>query len=68
MASKNKNIKKLRLITSFLIITLSIILLVYAIISHEPILILVVIILLIKITDILMNLQKIRTKGHQYQI
>jgi lipid-A-disaccharide synthase-like uncharacterized protein len=62
MAVKNKKIKKLRLITSFLIITLSIILLVYAIISDEPIVILVALILIIKITDLLLNLQKIRRK------
>jgi len=65
---KNKNTKKLRLITSFLIIILSIILLVYAIISDEPIVILVVLILIIKITDLLLNLQKIRRKKHKYQI
>jgi len=56
---KNKKIKKLRLITSFFIITLSIILLVYAVIRDEPIVILVVFILLIKTIDIILNLQKI---------
>ena len=62
VTGKNKNTKKLRLITSFLIIILSIILLVYAIISDEPIVILVALILIIKITDLLLNLQKIRRK------
>jgi len=62
VAVKNKKIKKLRLITSFLIITLSIILLVYAITIDEPIVILVVFILIIKIIDLLLNLQKIRRK------
>jgi lipid-A-disaccharide synthase-like uncharacterized protein len=62
MAIKNKKIKKLRLITSFLIITLSIILLVYAITIDEPIVILVVLILIIKVTHLLLNLQKIRRK------
>jgi hypothetical protein len=65
---KNKRIKKLRLLTSFLIITLSIILLVYAITIDEPIVIIVFLILIIKITDLLLNLQKIRRKKHQYQI
>jgi len=59
---KNKNTKKLRLITSFLIIILSIILLVYEIISDEPIVILVALILIIKMTELLLNLQKIRKK------
>jgi lipid-A-disaccharide synthase-like uncharacterized protein len=68
VTGKNKNTKKLRLKTSFLIIILSIILLVYAIISDEPIVILVALILIIKITDLLLNLQKIRRKKHQYQI
>ena len=58
MTYKNKKIKKLRLITSFLIITLSNILLVYAIISDKPIVILVVFILIIEITDLLLNLKK----------
>jgi lipid-A-disaccharide synthase-like uncharacterized protein len=62
VTGKNKNTKKLRLKTSFLIIILSIILLVYAIISDEPIVILVALILIIKITDLLLNLQKIRRK------
>jgi lipid-A-disaccharide synthase-like uncharacterized protein len=62
VTGKNKNTKKLRLKTSFLIIILSIILLVYAIISNEPIVILVALILIIKITDLLLNLQKIRRK------
>jgi len=68
VTGKNKNTKKLRLITSFLIIILSIILLVYAIINDEPIVILVFLILIFKITDLLLNLQKIRRKKHQYQI
>jgi len=67
VAVKNKKIKKLRLITSFLIITLSIILLYYAIIIDEPIVIFVIFILIIKITDLILNLQKIRRKKHQYQ-
>jgi lipid-A-disaccharide synthase-like uncharacterized protein len=63
MTGKNKNTKKIRLITSILIITLSLILLVYAINSDEPIVILVLLILIIKITDLLLNLQKIRRKN-----
>jgi uncharacterized membrane protein len=67
MAVKNKKIKKLRLITSFLIITLSIILLVYAIISDEPIVIIVVLILVVKIIDLIFNFYKIRRKKLRYQ-
>ena len=59
MTDKSIKTKKLRLITSSLIIALSIILLIYAIISDEPIVILIVIILIIKIIDIILNLQKI---------
>jgi len=62
MIGINKKTKKLRFITSFLIITLSIILLIYAITSNEPIIILVVIILIIKIIDIMFNFNKIRRK------
>jgi hypothetical protein len=67
MAVKNKKIKKLRLLTSFIIIALSIILLIYAIISDEPIVILVVLILMIKIIDLMFNLNRIRRKKHQYK-
>jgi hypothetical protein len=68
MDVKNNKIKKLRLIASFLMITLSIILLVYTIIIDEPIAILVVLILIIKIIDIIFHLYRIRGKKHQYQI
>jgi hypothetical protein len=67
VAVKNKKIKKLRLITSFLIITLSIILLVYAIISDEPMAILVVLILVVKIIDLIFNFYKIRSKKLRYK-
>jgi hypothetical protein len=68
MTGKNINTKKLRLITSFLIITLSIILLVYAIVSDEPVIILIVLILIIKLIDFILNLQKIRRKKYLYTI
>jgi len=68
MTYKNKKTKKLRLITSLLIITLSIILIIYAIISDEPIVILIVFILIIKMMDLLLNLQIIRRKKPRYQI
>jgi hypothetical protein len=67
IAVKNKKIKKLRLLTSFLIITLSIILLIYAKLSDEPMVILVFFILIVKIIDIIFNLYRIRRKKHRYQ-
>jgi hypothetical protein len=60
-AVKNKNIKKLRPLTSFLIITLSIILLIYITISNEPMAILVVFIIIIKIIDLTLK-YRIRRK------
>ena len=62
VTSKNKSIKKLRLITSFLIITLSIVLLVYAMIRNESILLLIIIIFIVKILDLIFNFYKIRRK------
>jgi hypothetical protein len=67
VANKNNKIKKLKLLTSFLIITLSIILIIYAILSDEPIIILVVSILIVKIIDIIFNLYRTRRKKHRYQ-
>ena len=67
IASENKKINKLRLLASFLIITISIILLIYAIISDETIVILVVLILIVKTIDLIFNLYRIRRKKHRYQ-
>jgi len=67
MTYKNKKTKKIRLITSFLIIIFSIILLIYAIISDEPIAIIVALILIIKIIDLICNFNVNRRKKHQYQ-
>jgi hypothetical protein len=61
VAVKNKNIKKLRPLTSFIIITLSIILLIYVTISNEPMAILVVFIIIIKIIDLILK-YRIRRK------
>ena len=68
VAVNNKKIKKLRLLTSFLIIALSIILLVHAILSVEPIVILVFLILVVKIIDLVYNLYRIRCKKHKFQL
>ncbi len=54
--------EKMRLAISFLVIVLALCLLGYAIFSNEPIVLLVVIILIVKITDIVLNLHKIRRK------
>ena len=62
MTDKSIKTKKLRLITSSLIIALSIILLIYAIINDESIVILIVFILIIKIIDLILNLQRIMFK------
>lgn len=51
VAGKNKKTKKLRLITSIIIITLSIIILVYSV-GNYKITFLMIIILIIKIVDI----------------
>ena len=60
---KKQSIKKeIRLIISFLTITIALCLLGYAIVSNEPIVLIVVIILIVKITDIVLHLQKIRRK------
>jgi len=58
----NKKTKKFRIITSFLIITISIILLAYAIFYDEPIVILVALILIIKIFDITLNFHRMRRR------
>ena len=61
--SKKQSIKEeIRLIISFLAITFALCLLGYAIVSNEPIVLLVVIILIVKITDIILHLHKIRRK------
>ena len=61
---KKQSIKeKIRLIISFLVIILALCLLGYAIVSNEPIVLLVVIILIVKIIDIVLNLHKIRRKN-----
>jgi len=54
--------EKLRLAISFLVITLTLCLLVYAIVNNEPIVLFVVIILIVKIIDITLNFYKIRRK------
>jgi len=60
---KKQSIKeKIRLIISFLILILALCLLGYAIVSNEPIVLLVVIILIVKLTDIVLNLHKIHRK------
>jgi len=60
---KKQSIKeKIRLIISFLVIILVLCLLGYAIVSNEPIVFLVVIILIVKLTDIVLNIHKIRRK------
>jgi hypothetical protein len=64
VAVKNK---KIRLLTSFLIIALSIILLIYAIICDEPIVILVVFILIVKIIDLIFNFYRVRRKKQKFQ-
>jgi hypothetical protein len=64
---KKKPTKKYRIITSFLIITLSIILLIYAFISDEPIILLVIFILIVKIVDLILNLFRIKKKKHQHR-
>ena len=55
-------LKKLKLLTSLLIIILSIILLIYAIIIAEAIIRLVVLMLLLKIMDLISYVNKIRGK------
>lgn len=60
IAGKNKETKKLRLITSFLIITLSIVLLYYSIENYK-IIILIIIILIIKIVDVYLLLKRIKS-------
>ena len=63
ITTKNLSLKeKLRLAISFLVITLILCLLVYAIVSNEPIVLFVVIILIVKIIDITLNFYKIRRK------
>ena len=68
MTYKNKKTKKLRIITSFLIITLSIILLIYAIIDNEPIAVLVVFILITKMLDLILNIHRTKEDNNQNQI
>ena len=60
----NNNIKKIRPITSFSIITLSVLLLIYAVIINKLIVILVVFILVLKVIDLIVNLFRIRGKKH----
>jgi hypothetical protein len=62
MIDKNNKIKKLRLITSFLIITISIILLIYAITIYNSIVLIVFLILIFKIIDLILILNRIRRK------
>jgi len=59
--------KKYRLLTSFLIITLSIIILIYAFISDAPIIMLVIFILIIKIVDLKFILFRFMKKKHQHR-
>jgi len=65
---ENKKLKKqpikekIRLILSFLVIIFALCLLGYAIVSNEPIVLLVVIILIVKLTDIVLNIYNIRRK------
>jgi hypothetical protein len=61
-AIKNKKIKKYRPLISFLIISLSIIMLIYALIIDAPIVILVILILILKIIDLIFNLYGISWK------
>jgi len=67
VAVKNKKIKKLRLLTSFLILSISIILFIYAIISDEPIVIIVVLIITVKIMDLIFSLYRIRWRKQRFQ-
>ena len=59
--------KKYRLLTSFFIVMLSIILLIYAIISDEPIMIMVIFLLIIKIVDLTFILFRFKKKEHQHR-
>jgi membrane protein YdbS with pleckstrin-like domain len=68
MIEKKTKTKKLKYITSFLIIAISIILLTYAIINDEPMVILVSLILIIKIFDIALNIHKIRRRSYRHNI
>jgi len=68
MINNKTKTKKLKLITSFLVIIISIILLFYAIINDEPIIILVTLILIIKIIDIAFNFHKIRRRSYRPNI
>jgi hypothetical protein len=68
MIDKKTKTKKLKFITSFLIITFSIILLAYVIINDEPMVILVALILIIKIFDIALNFHKIRRRSYRHNI
>jgi len=66
LAVHNKRIKKYRVLTSFLVISLSIILLIYTITIEEPAIILAFIII-IKLMDLIFNLYKNRIKKHGFQ-
>lgn len=55
---KADKVFKSRKITSFVMITISIILLIYALIFEEPIIILIIIILVTKIIDMIINFYK----------
>jgi len=67
VTGKKKIIKKLRPLTSFLIIAFSIILLVYATIYDISIITLVVFLVVIKIIDITFVIYRVRRRKHQYQ-
>ncbi len=63
ITTKNLSRKeKLRLAISFLVITLTLCLLVYAIVNNEPIVLFVVIILIVKVIDITLKFYKIHRK------
>ena len=68
MVNENTKTKKIRLLTFFLIITISIILLFYYIIYDEPITILVILILIIKEIDIAFNFHIKRSIIYKNQI
>lgn len=67
VTEKRKIKKKLRPLTSFFIITLSLILLVYAIINDISIITLVVFPLVIKMINIIFIFYRVRRRKHQYQ-
>ena len=68
MIDKKTKTIKLKFITSFLIITFSIILFAYAIINDELMVILFALILIIKIFDITLNFHRMRRKLYKSNI